>query len=67
MTDPDLLRHIEAVIEAVTRDDVGAMVAGRWVGGNGGMLSRETIRAVDALRLKVNDLKRESEVMPSGN
>lgn len=40
----------KALVDAVGFDDNGAMVAGRWIGGNGGLLSRETIAAADALR-----------------
>jgi hypothetical protein len=50
MIDPDLRRKIQAVIDAVTQDDVGRMVAGQYRGGGGGLLSQDTIRAVDALR-----------------
>lgn len=49
-----LLERIETVIDRVTFDDSGIM--GR--GGNGGLLSRDTIRAVDDLRLIINDIKR---------
>lgn len=50
-----LLERIETVIERVTFDDSGIM--GR--GGNGGLLSRDTIRAVDDLRIIINDVKRQ--------
>ena len=55
MIDPDLRRKIQAVIDAVKRDDVGELVAGEYRGGNGGLLSIETIRAVDALRAALAD------------
>lgn len=54
MIDPELRRKIQAVLDAVQRDDSGALIAGQWVGGNGGQLSRETIRATDALRLALS-------------
>lgn len=53
----DLLPLIEAVIAAVDFDNNGAMIAGQFKGGNGGLLSIETIRAVDQLRLAVNTWK----------
>ncbi len=40
-------RHL---LDAITFDDCGAMIAGRWQGGNGGMISRGTITAADDLR-----------------
>lgn len=58
---PELRRKIQALIDAIDFDNNGAMVAGQWVGGNGGQLSRETIKRVDALRRAMT----ESEVMPS--
>lgn len=44
-----LLRAAEAAVAAVTFDDSGTN--GR--GGNGGLLSRETIRKVDELRIEI--------------
>lgn len=38
------------LMEAVDFDNNGAMVAGQLVGGNGGLLSRDTIKAADELR-----------------
>lgn len=44
-----LIRAAEALVEAVTFDDSGT----HGQGGNGGLLSRETIRKADALRLAI--------------
>lgn len=44
-----LLARAKAVVEKVTYDESGNM--GR--GGNGGLLSRDTIRATDELRLEL--------------
>lgn len=57
---PELRRKIQALINAVDFDNNGAMVAHEWRGGNGGLISRETIRAVDALRRALAES--ESEV-----
>ena len=43
-------REARALVDAVTDDDSGAMVAGQWTGGHGGLLSRATISKADALR-----------------
>lgn len=40
----------KALLDAITFDDCGSMVAGKFVGGNGGLISRETIRKADELR-----------------
>lgn len=45
-----LMPKAKALLDAVTFDDSGAMVAGKWVGGNGGLISRETMKAADELR-----------------
>jgi hypothetical protein len=44
------LDQAQKVVDAVTFDDSGSMVAGVWKGGNGGLLSRETLQEVDLLR-----------------
>ncbi|GEM_PF-2998554 len=48
--DAELRRRAKALVDAVTFDDCGSIVGGHLVGGNGGLLSRETIKAADALR-----------------
>jgi hypothetical protein len=45
----ELIKHAERVAECVNFDDNGAIVAGQMVGGNGGLVSPDTRRAVDAL------------------
>lgn len=49
MTD-ELSKAAKALLDAITFDDCGAMVGGKFVGGNGGLISRETIRKADELR-----------------
>lgn len=48
------IRLATDLVEAVTFDDSGTM----GKGGNGGLLSRETIRKADILRLTLNDIKK---------
>lgn len=59
---PALRARIQALIDAIDFDNNGAMIASEYRGGNGGLISRNTIRAVDALRRALA----ESEVMPPG-
>ncbi|WP_417585065.1 hypothetical protein [Pelagibacterium sp.] len=40
----------KALLDAVDFDNHGRMVAGKFVGGNGGLISRDTIQAADELR-----------------
>jgi hypothetical protein len=53
----DLIAKAKALVEAVGQDDNGRLVAGQWVAGNGGLLSRETIKAADALRMEIDKWK----------
>lgn len=41
------------LVEKVTFDESGRIVAGHWVGGNGGLLQRETLAATDVLRRRL--------------
>ncbi|MCP8894279.1 hypothetical protein KYK29_05005 [Shinella daejeonensis] len=49
----------KALLDAITFDDCGAMIGGKFVGGNGGLISRDTIRRADELRQVL--LRHESE------
>lgn len=44
-----------ALLDAVDFDNNGAMVAGHLVGGNGGLISRDTIKAADELRKALSE------------
>lgn len=50
-----LLKHAQKLVDCVSHDDNGAMVGQQWVGGNGGLLSRETIIAADSLRRAIDE------------
>lgn len=50
----DLITRAEALIASLTYDDSGS--AGR--GGNGGLISRETIRKADELRLAIYEARK---------
>jgi hypothetical protein len=43
-----------ALLGAVTSDDSGMLIGNQWVGGNGGLLSRDTLRVADQLRLALD-------------
>ena len=49
-----LLSASQDVVDAISFDDNGAMIGGKWQGGNGGLLSRETISKADELRRAIN-------------
>lgn len=55
-----LIRAAEDLVEAVTFDDSGT----HGQGGNGGLLSRETIRKADALRLAICAARRAQRDAP---
>lgn len=52
MSDPrqQLLKAAKEVVDAISFDENGALIGGKWMGGNGGLLSRETNVKADALR-----------------
>jgi len=45
-----ILENAKAPLDAVDFDNNGAMVGGQLQGGNGGLISRDTIKAADELR-----------------
>lgn len=45
------------LVEAINFDDNGALVGGKWMGGNGGLLSRETLRKADEVRRALHALE----------
>lgn len=45
-----LREKAQALVDSVSFDDNGALIAGKWMGGNGGLISDETRKAADALR-----------------
>lgn len=49
----EMLKKAKALVDAVQRDDTGSMVGNQWRGGNGGLLSRETLVAADDLRREI--------------
>ena len=49
----------KALLVAVDFDNNGAMVAGKFVGGNGGLISQDTIQAADELRKALAEVARE--------
>ena len=52
-----LIEGSQALVDAISFDMNGAMIAGRWQGGNGGMISRETLIKADALRRAIHDAR----------
>ena len=52
-----LVAHDAADVSAgIDRDETGIVVAGQFVGGNGGLVSRPTLQANERLRRSLNDL-----------
>lgn len=53
-----LIERSRDLAEAVQFDDTGAMIAGHLQGGNGGLLSRDTIHKAGLVQLTLNDIKK---------
>lgn len=50
----DVIAQARTLVAAVTTDDSGRMIGNQWTGGNGGLLSRETLVVADQLRLALD-------------
>lgn len=47
------------LVDSINFDDNGALVGGKWMGGNGGLLSRETVRKADEVRRALHAMEGE--------
>lgn len=56
-----LVARAKALVNAVKNDECGVNVGGQFMGGNGGLLSLESIKAADALRLAIGAYEAASE------
>lgn len=52
-----IAKEANALADAVSHDDNGSMIGQQWVGGNGGLLSRDTIVQADRVRLALDAMK----------
>jgi hypothetical protein len=52
-----LIADAQVVVDSVTMDDSGQLIGQIWMGGNGGLLSNDTIKAVDKLRSTIRAIK----------
>lgn len=56
------VKHLVAEVEELLRmlqfDDQGMMIGDKWMGGNGGMISRETTQKADAVRRAIHAIKK---------
>lgn len=60
----DLVRKARTVVDSITFDECGIMVGNQWQGGNGGLLSRETLREVENLRHALDALGLDRQATP---
>jgi hypothetical protein len=54
----NLMAAAEALADSVLYDDVGEMIGGKLIGGNGGLISRDTITKADAVRRALDVLRK---------
>jgi hypothetical protein len=52
----ELLERSTTLLEGVLFDENGKMVAGHYVGGNGGCISRDTLRKCGPLAQTINQI-----------
>jgi len=58
----ELVKASHAPVDAVTFDESGMLVGQIWTGGNGGLLSRETIVKADTLRSVLRRFEQEFQM-----
>ena len=51
----------ETLVDAISFDDNGALIGGRWMGGHGGLLSEDTRKKADAVRRELSRLQSARE------
>lgn len=65
MTLSELIEHMastaEKLAESVAFDMNGNLVGGKWMGGHGGLISQDTLRASDEVRRAVSSLRAAQE------
>lgn len=54
----ELVKAARALVDSVSFDENGALIGGKWMGGNGGLLSHETHKKSDALRRALDAFER---------
>ena len=54
-----LRKAAEALMKSVDFDVNGALIGGKWMGGHGGLVSKETIAAADEVRRALSALEKE--------
>ncbi|HEX9429615.1 MAG TPA: hypothetical protein VF944_04490 [Candidatus Bathyarchaeia archaeon] len=54
-----LVEAAKALVKSVSFDENGEMVGTRWVGGHGGLISKETHVKVDQCRRAIQNFERE--------
>jgi len=46
----ELIKASRDLVESVSFDENGALIGGKWMGGHGGLVSRETHEKADTVR-----------------
>lgn len=59
METPDIIRIAKQLLASILFDDVGVKLGQTYSGGNGGLLSRETVIHADTLRRAIDRWERE--------
>ncbi len=61
-----LIQRSADLVKAVQFDDSGAIIGGHMQGGNGGLLSRETIHKAGLVQRTLNDIKKLASEQKEG-
>ena len=53
----ELIKAAQALVDSVSFDVNGKIIGDRWVGGHGGLVSKETLKLADACRRAIEEAK----------
>ena len=59
----NVLARAENLVAAIQLDDSGQLVGNQWMGGGGGLLSRDTLKAADQLRNALDRFKGDAAAL----
>ena len=59
-----IIASVTELVASIARDENGELIGGHWIGGNGGLLSRESHAKADEVRRALESLRAQSAPEP---
>ncbi len=57
----EFIAKVDALVQRIHKDEYGVQVGNVFVGGNGGMISRETLLALNELTVALDRIKNDRQ------